>query len=338
MDAAKVKKLEEYSLILERQAREFETQGEGNEAAKIYVKLVDILLLLAREAPDHPTWLKYSTKAESFQKKAKVAMAGVNAGESQAGKTQAIKRIFGLKPPEEKPAPAVSYDLKFENRYEPSQIQKSHPALSNLEAPIQVPRPAPPPQEPMIAKNLYDQLVEKNKKLEEKIASMVEKSEFDQIDAKCAELKTKLADSVPLAEYEDLRQRLEASVPRTQYEELRQSLSGYVPRAQYEDLQNILVNLVPREHYDSAQARISELESQLAISIPSSVLDNLAGEISLLAVTASIPLGDERKSGRIEEEIRSMKQRLEQLEYELSHRIGERLIAQRERNATSPFD
>ncbi|MGI0083798.1 MAG: hypothetical protein ACREBQ_01820, partial [Nitrososphaerales archaeon] len=61
MDAAKTKKLEEYATILEKQAQSVESQGNMNEAAKLYVKLIDIFLLLAREAPDHPTWAKYAT-------------------------------------------------------------------------------------------------------------------------------------------------------------------------------------------------------------------------------------------------------------------------------------
>lgn len=304
MDAAKVKRLEEYSMVLERQAENFESRGDDNEAAKIYVKLVDVLLLLARETPDHPTWVKYSARAEAFQKKAKEAIAKSHSESdslSQQGKTGAIKRIFGLKSGEERPAP---YELKLDKTYEQTPLQAKAPVAypGALATHIQ-------PQEPMIAKRLYDQLLEKNKQFESQIASMVESSEYNRLEGQCKELNEKLADTVPRTDYEELRQRLEASIPR----------------AQYEDLQNMLVNFVPK---DAAQARISELESQLANSIPRSVIDNLANEISLLAVTAIIPIeliGAREEalsdlgmmsSDIKEEKILSIKQRLRHLELE----------------------
>lgn len=265
MDAAKTKRLEEYATILEKQAQSAESQGNGNEAAKIYVKLIDIFLLLAREASDHPTWAKYATKAETLQKKTKEVIANSNGENAQIGKAGAIKKIFGLKSGEEKPDPNEKQDKPRE------QIPVQTKALAQVAAPH---AEISQSQEQMIPKRLYDQLLEKSKQLESHIASMVERSDYENMQV----------------QYRELCERLALLPSKTDYDDLTQRLTNSVPRAQYEELQRAFVNLVPKDTYNTAQARISELESQLENSIPKSVLDNLANEISLLIVTAAIPM------------------------------------------------
>ncbi len=265
MDVAKTKKLEEYAAVIEKQAQSVESQGNANEAAKLYVKLIDVFLLLAREAPDHPTWVKYSTKAEALQKKTKELIASSNGENSQTGKAGAIKKIFGLKSGDEK---TISNDVLSDKL--PEQTQ-SHARPQTLTAPH---LEASQPQEQMVPKRLYDQLLEKNKQLESQVASMVERSDFENLQGKFGELNEKLA-ILP---------------SKSDYDELVQRLANSLPRAQYEELQKAFVNLVPKDTYNTAKARIAELESQLENSIPRSVLDNLANEVSLLIVTAAIPM------------------------------------------------
>ena len=273
MDAAKTKKLEDYAVVLERQAQSEEFQGNGNEAAKIYVKLIDIFLLLAREAPDHPTWVKYATRAESLQKKTKELIANSNSENSQ-GKANAIKKILGIKSSEEK---SIAGDVKPEKLQELAHVQSklSAPPLALNQESIQS-------QEAMIPKRLYDELLERSKQLESRAGSMVERSDYEALEAK----------------YTDANEKLSSMPSKSEYDELRHRLSNSVPRIQYEELQKAFVNLIPKDTYNAAQARIAELESQLENSIPKSVLDNLANEVSLLIVTAAIPMAQLGDIGR----------------------------------------
>ncbi len=77
MDSAKLKKLQDYSVFLTEQAESKEASGNTSEAIKDYVKLVDVLLLLANEAKDHPTWQQIIGRAEFYQKKVR-SMADPN--------------------------------------------------------------------------------------------------------------------------------------------------------------------------------------------------------------------------------------------------------------------
>jgi hypothetical protein len=271
MDSAKAKKLEEYAAILERQAQSEESQGNANEAAKIYVKLIDIFLLLAREAPDHPTWAKFATRAETLQKKTKELIASDR--ENSQGKTGAIKKMLGLNTPE--------------GKYTSSQANSGS---SQTTIPVQ-PKPEPvlavqsqeanPSQVTTVPKRTYDQLVERMKELESHASSMVERSDYQSLESK----------------YQELNQKFSLMPSKSETDELRLRLSNSVPRIQYEELQKAIVNLVPKDTYNAAQARIAELESQLENSIPKSILDNLANEISLLILTAEIPMTHLENSG-----------------------------------------
>src|SRR5579875_1980800 len=78
MDAAKVKKLQEYAAYLSKQAETKEAEGKGSEAIKDYLKLVDILLIFAREAKDHTSWLKYTKQAEAYQNKVRSIVAATS--------------------------------------------------------------------------------------------------------------------------------------------------------------------------------------------------------------------------------------------------------------------
>ena len=67
MDAEKNKKLQQYATILTDQAKEAEQSGRSEDAIKHYLKLVDVFLVLASEAPDHNTWSQYIRQAEAYQ-------------------------------------------------------------------------------------------------------------------------------------------------------------------------------------------------------------------------------------------------------------------------------
>ncbi|MDG7000197.1 MAG: hypothetical protein JRN15_13920, partial [Nitrososphaerota archaeon] len=70
MDAEKSKKLQQYAVTLNEQAMGEEKSGKVQEAAKHYLKLVDVFLVLAAEAQDHNTWQQYIHQAETYQNRA----------------------------------------------------------------------------------------------------------------------------------------------------------------------------------------------------------------------------------------------------------------------------
>jgi hypothetical protein len=71
MDAANLKKLQDYAAYLAKQAEKEEDDGKTSEATKSYLKLIDVLLLLGRESKDQQTFLRYTSSAEFYQKKVK---------------------------------------------------------------------------------------------------------------------------------------------------------------------------------------------------------------------------------------------------------------------------
>ncbi|MHB2037488.1 MAG: hypothetical protein ACYCPW_12220 [Nitrososphaerales archaeon] len=71
MDASKFKKLEEYASTLGKKGAEEEKNHEYVEAIQTYLKLVDVLLVMADATPNYPYWVKCTTSAETYQKKIK---------------------------------------------------------------------------------------------------------------------------------------------------------------------------------------------------------------------------------------------------------------------------
>lgn len=70
-------KLLDYAKLLAKQGESSEKNGEEEEAIPKYIKVVDILLLLAESAASYPDWTSYITKAEFYQKRTKILIAKV---------------------------------------------------------------------------------------------------------------------------------------------------------------------------------------------------------------------------------------------------------------------
>ena len=85
MDATKFKKLEEYASTLGKKGAEEEKNREYVEAIATYLKLVDVLLVMADATPNYPYWVKCTTSAETYQKKIKnlIALASLQQEKSQ---------------------------------------------------------------------------------------------------------------------------------------------------------------------------------------------------------------------------------------------------------------
>ena len=86
MDAAKFKKLEEYAGTLGRKGAEEEKNQEYVVAIGTYLKLVDVLLVMADATPNYPYWVKCTTSAETYQKKIKslIALASLKQEKARA--------------------------------------------------------------------------------------------------------------------------------------------------------------------------------------------------------------------------------------------------------------
>jgi hypothetical protein len=79
MDSSKTTKLLNYAKILAREGEDLEKEGkEEEEAIPKYIKVVDILLLLAEAAPTYSDWTFYIEKAEFYQKRAKILLAKIS--------------------------------------------------------------------------------------------------------------------------------------------------------------------------------------------------------------------------------------------------------------------
>jgi hypothetical protein len=73
-----MKKLLDYAKLLAKEGESLEKESNEEEAIPKYIKVVDILLLLAEAAPTYPEWTYYIQKAEFYQKRAKILLAGVS--------------------------------------------------------------------------------------------------------------------------------------------------------------------------------------------------------------------------------------------------------------------
>ena len=60
---------------LGRKGGEEEKNQEYVEAIGTYLKLVDVLLVMADATPNYPYWVKCTTSAETYQKKIKILIA-----------------------------------------------------------------------------------------------------------------------------------------------------------------------------------------------------------------------------------------------------------------------
>lgn len=78
MDLTKFEKLEEYTSILGKKALDEEKNAEIEEAISTYLKLVDVLLVMAEVSPSYPCWVKCTTSAENYQKKIRTLITRVS--------------------------------------------------------------------------------------------------------------------------------------------------------------------------------------------------------------------------------------------------------------------
>jgi hypothetical protein len=89
MDSSKMTKLLNYAKLLAKEGETLEKNGGEEEAVPKYIKVVDILLILAEAAPTYPDWTNYIGKAEFYQKRAKILIAKISMIKEKEGSLNA---------------------------------------------------------------------------------------------------------------------------------------------------------------------------------------------------------------------------------------------------------
>ena len=266
MDSAKLKKLQDYSLVLKSQASSKEAQGNVSEALKDYVKLVDILLLLANEARDHPTWQKLIAEAESYQKKAR-ALANPNAKEEKrkdppyeiktmdknAGQVSILKSLKLPLMGKKQESSVVEPDLQPVGA---ESIISSW--AKDLNTPKQVPNVKTQDNVPF---SLYSQVLQEKAILAEELEAfrLKEKEYLAIIEAK----NNELAES-PIRE---------------------EFLANYVPKSEYEKLKESTQEVITKEKYTMLQEEVKELQLKVKNYVPPTILDEMFEYVSFLVST-----------------------------------------------------
>ena len=81
MDSAQFQKLKDYVNLLVKQGEACEKDKEYGLAIEKFLKVVDVLLIMADSSPNYPLWVQCTDKAQAFQKKIKnlIALASIEA-------------------------------------------------------------------------------------------------------------------------------------------------------------------------------------------------------------------------------------------------------------------
>ncbi len=319
MDAGKIKKLQDYASFLVRQAESKESQGNKLDAARDYVKLVDIYLLLANETKDHPTWQQIIGRVEYYQKKVRL-LGGPDSSAFHSASNQAPllrkqepEDYLGKAAPRQpessstmKPQVTSSSFLKSFKKI-PGLIGKSNQGQSSLET-------KPPIKAEVIP---IDQIPQNT--LSDPITSWVNElpapRSMDALESKVQEERTNHSqlvlentvlkervesleriESEHLADSEAIRKEMAGKmaqmVSRKDYDDIKSRLSDSIPKSEYEKLAKSLEEMVPKERLKDAEKYISDLETRLQNSISRSVLDQLAEYTRIMISTSSIDLVD----------------------------------------------
>ncbi|MDH2901050.1 MAG: hypothetical protein PXY39_08760 [archaeon] len=311
MDAAKLKKLQDYSVILTQQAESKEAQGNKNEAVKDYVKLVDVLLLLANESKDHPTWQQLVNRAEYYQKKVRTMVDPERASSSNPleMKQQQPDKVSMNEDKDKLASESSSSFNPF--RKLPSLMGRKSDSKSSIENnsistgastttvvsswandldPKALSMKANPVQtavteNEVVPRTLYSQVLEEKAALQRQVETLRnrEKEFLAAIEEKEREFSQRISQMVPRSEFEELKGKLAESVPRSEYEEA------------------LTISAIPKERYMELHTQLGELQNKLQNSVSRALMDDLAEYVSFLVSTVS-SVGDEKNAAKLSEE------------------------------------
>ena len=288
MDAEKNKKLQQYATILADQAKEAEQNGRSEDAIKHYLKLVDVFLVLAAEAPDHNTWVQYIRQAEAYQTRVRSLVPKdqptqdiasrippppsergtlqTNVRRTEPSSTQPVTNVQNTSTSTARPSPISKILKPFQGR-ENSATEEISSVQSlfnpNFRQPAQTPgisqqvvqpqvSPAAVPQKPLAVeeRNPVPHELYDRVLSENKVLHERMQSILKEADDKVAFLESR---------NRELEDRVAMMVLRSEYEQLRTELENMVPKHEYDRLKNELVNTVPITHYDQLLDRIANM-------------------------------------------------------------------------------
>jgi hypothetical protein len=330
LDSAKLKKLQDYSIVLTQQAESKEAQGNKNEAAKDYVKLVDVLLLLANEAKDHPTWQQLISRAEFYQKKARTMVDPAQAGTTQRGsptpnlvkqqqQEMLLERMSANPTPEQSVSASESsssvasfnpFRKLIGRKPETKNLPENSTSFSVAGAPSTTTTTAVSswakdpelkssfsPSSSGVSQHGRDPGMSTTTQANNDDNGAVPRSIYSQV----LEEKAALQRQIELLKNREREYLVALEEKERQFSE---RISQMVPRSEFEELRSKLANTVPRSQYDEAlaisaipkeryleiQAQLSQLESKLQNSVSRAIMDDLAEYVSFLASTVFTPM------------------------------------------------
>lgn len=293
MDAEKNKKLQQYATILTDQAKEAEQSGKSDEAIKHYLKLVDVFLVLASEAPDHSTWMGYIRQAEVYQTRIKSLVPKDQATQDiitrippppsdRNANQPSVRRIdsspVGTLPPQGvpstsiKPTSSISKIFKpFQNnRLESAGIPEDLNASTNLLTPqnprATIPTAAGPPQPTPAPSSAVATPKPTNAAIDER--APVPHELYDRLVSENRILHERLQSVIKEADDKaaflesrnrELEDRMAMMISKSDYDQLRTEFENMVPKHEYDRLKSELTNTVPITHYDQLLDRIANM-------------------------------------------------------------------------------
>jgi len=338
MDAEKYKKLQQYATILTDQAKDAEQSGKSEDAIKHYLKLVDVYLVLASEAPDHNTWMQHIRQAEAYQttirslvpkdqatqdivsrippppaerdqgvgKRPDLGVSRIGANSqtitpSSTPRSGSISKIF--RPFQSGKETTLQEDLITSTGLTgPANIARQSSSLVGTTTQVQpqtiasnqsTQKVVPPQVDERlpVPHELNDRALSENKILHERLQSIVKESD-DKVaflESRNRELEDRVAMMVSKEDYDQLREEFENTVPKHEYDRLKTELSNTVPVTHYDQLLDRIANMVPREIYMASVKRVLELEDSLRNSVPFTVIEDIANEVSIVSILAEVP-------------------------------------------------
>ncbi len=292
MDAEKNKKLQQYATILTDQAKEAEQAGKSDDAIKHYLKLVDVFLVLASEAPDHNTWMQYIRQAEAYQTRIRSLVPKDQATQDivgrippppseRSGVQPGVRKIEPLlsqsggtlqsTPPASPRTGPISKILKpFQSRDNASVPEDQSASSSGLLMPnsrqpsqptgtssAQVAQPAAPSVIPQkLSTSSSDERSPVAHELYERAVSE-NKTLHERLQSIIRETDDKVA--FLESRNRELEDRTAMMVSKLEYDQLRAELEDMVPKQEYDRLRTELANTVPISHYDQLLDRIANM-------------------------------------------------------------------------------
>ena len=327
MDAEKNKKLQQYAAILADQAKEAERTGKPEDGIKHYLKLVDVFLVLASEAPDHNTWLQYIRQAEAYQTRIKalvpnqfvapdisgrippapeerptsspparreVSATEISPNQQGSPKSGALNKI--LKPFQrgDLEDPGVAATSPAQTRVQPAPLLQPRAQTSMQQVQqSQVSANSTPKTEDKgpVPHELYERSLSENRILHERLQAIVKETDekIAFLESRTRELEERVAMMVPKIDYESLRAEFQNTVPKHEYDRLKTELAGTVPISHYDQLLDRIAGMVPRDLYVASEKRVLELEDLLRRSVSFTEIDELANEVSFMSIVAEVP-------------------------------------------------